>query len=69
MENNANLMDIPEPTFIMLNVKGKKTKRLFRKWGEIRVIKANGEVRVVRKGGYERVNKTQVERRKEEKKK
>lgn len=66
-----DFMEIPEPVFKELEVKtrnGKKVKKLFRKWGEVRLIKANGEVKVIRKGGYERVNKTQYSKKKKEEK-
>jgi len=67
-----NLQNIPEPVFKELVVKtknGKQVKRLFRKWGEVRLIKANGEVKVLRKGGYERVHKTTYSKKKKQEEK
>lgn len=54
-ENNFEV--VPEPVFLELQVKDKKKKRPFRKFGDVTLYKKNGEVRIICKGGYERVNK------------
>jgi len=44
----------PIPVFQELNIEGKKKRRLFRHWGEIRVIDMDGRIKVLRESGYER---------------
>jgi len=47
-------LDIPEPVFKKFNVDKKKKKKLFRRWGEVRVISPDGAIGIIRQSGWER---------------
>ncbi|MGD2071859.1 MAG: hypothetical protein PVG65_00010 [Candidatus Thorarchaeota archaeon] len=52
-----NLYDIPQPVFQKLKVEKKKNPKLFRKFGEVRIIKPDGTIKILRPAGLERVHK------------
>jgi len=49
-----DMFAFPEPVFQRLKVENKKGPKLFRRFGEVRIIEPNGQSKVLSAGGYER---------------
>jgi len=54
----------PEPVLKEFQIKGGKSKKLFRRFGAVRFFKANGELLILRSSGFERAYKKTQQKKK-----